>query len=66
MAKKLEPYHRFAQEFLVALCLGTYCDPRGVGVSCERGTPVRGTSLPRQGRDKLYRGASPIKKRPAP
>ena len=24
----------------VALCLGTCGDPRGVGVSCERGTPV--------------------------
>ena len=24
----------------VALCLGTYCGPRGVGVSYERGTPV--------------------------
>ena len=23
----------------VALCLGTYGDPRGVGVSYERGTP---------------------------
>ena len=25
----------------VALCLGTYGDPRGVGVSYERGTPVQ-------------------------
>jgi hypothetical protein len=25
----------------VALCLGTYGDPRGVSVSYERGTPVR-------------------------
>ena len=25
----------------VALCLGTYGDPRGVGVSYERGTPVK-------------------------
>ena len=28
----------------VGLCLGPYVDPRGVGVSCERGTPVRGGS----------------------
>ena len=28
------------QDPTVALCLGTYGDPRGVGVSYERGTPV--------------------------
>ena len=28
------------QEPTVALCLGTYGDSRGVGVSYERGTPV--------------------------
>jgi hypothetical protein len=28
------------QEPTVALFLGTYGDPRGVGISCERGTPV--------------------------
>jgi len=30
----------------VALCLGTFGDPRGVGVSDERGTPLT-VSLPR-------------------
>ena len=28
----------------VALCLGTYSGPMGVGVSCERGTPVGGSA----------------------
>jgi len=27
--------------FEVGLCLGAYGGPRGVAVSCERGTPVR-------------------------
>jgi len=29
-----------SKEFTVALCLGTQGDPRRVGVSYERGTPV--------------------------
>ena len=35
------------QDPAVALCLGTYGDARGVGVSYERGTPVHSTLLPR-------------------
>ena len=30
------------QDPVVALCIGTYGDPRGMGVSHERGTPVGG------------------------
>jgi len=33
-----------SQDPTVALCLGNYGDPRGVGVSYERGTPVEGGS----------------------
>ena len=29
----------------MALCLGTHGDPRGMSVSCERGTPVLATYL---------------------
>ena len=32
----------------VALCLGPYGGPRGVGVSCERGTPVAARKLHRR------------------
>ena len=47
----------------VALCLGTYSDPRGVGVSYERGTPgipTLGTLSPRggPGQDPVLTGAS--------
>ena len=34
------------QDPAVALCLGTYGDPRGVGVSFARGTPVVGHRAP--------------------
>ena len=34
------------EDSTVALCLGTYGDPIGVGVSYERGTPVGGGGSP--------------------
>ena len=35
-------------DLTVALCLGTYCNRRGVGVSHERGTPVSDRAYLRQ------------------
>ena len=38
----------------VALCLGTCGDPRGVGVSYERGTPAGGSSFPLRRRKRQF------------